>query len=102
MKGVMAQVLSKDTLLNPAKILDTVDAFSPFLTVDEGMNPTYLVKLGTSMPNIRPSDITFFTSPTLGTGMEGKQSVVHPDWEGLATIAEQFRADTLDKYSAAK
>lgn len=102
MKGVMAQVLSKDTLLNPAKILDTVDAFSPFLTVDEGMNPTYLVKLGTSMPNIRPSDITFFTSPTLGTGMEGKQSVVHPDWEGLATIAEHFRADTLDKYSAAK
>ena len=100
MKAVIAKVLSKDTLTNPAKVLDTVDALSPFLTVDEGLNPTYLVKLGSSMPNIRPEDITFFTSPTNGTGMVGKQSVVHPDWEELGTIAQHFRDGTLSSYSA--
>lgn len=98
MKAVIAEVLSKETLTTPAKVLGTVDAISPFLTVDESLNPTYLVRLGSSMPNIRPSDITFFTALTNGTGMEGKQSVVYPDWEELGKIATLFRTDSVAEY----
>lgn len=102
LKAVISSFLSKDTLLNPAKLAGAVDAVAPYLTVDEGLTPTYLASLGASMPQIRAEDITFFTSPTLGTGMVGEASVVHPDWDQLAVIAEHFRNDTLSEYAANK
>lgn len=98
LKAVISNLLSKDTLLNPVKLTDSVEAIAPYLTVDEGLTTTYLLALGASMPGIRAEDITFFTSPTLGTGMVGKASVVHPDWDELAVIAEHFRNDTLSDY----
>lgn len=97
-KGVLSTFLSKDTLLNPLKISAAVDSFAPYLTVDEGMSASFLVKLGSSMSDVRPGDIEFFTSPTLGTGREGKQSVVVPDWDELAVIAQHFRDDSLGEY----
>lgn len=102
LKGVLSTFLSKDTLLNPLKINAAVESFAPYLTVDEGLSASYLIKLGTSMPGIRSDDISFFTSPTLGTGREGKQSVVVPDWDELAVIAQHFRESSLDEYLANK
>ena len=99
LKAVMSAVLSKDTLLNPAKLTSSVEALAPYLTVDDGLSTTYLASLGATMPNIRAEDITFFTSPTLGTGMVGKASVVHPDWDELEVIAQHFRNDTLSEFS---
>jgi len=99
-KSVIKQVLSKDTLTSPGKIADAVDSFAPYLTIDKGLTATYLGKLGFSMRDIRPDDMTFFTSPTLGTGMEGKQSVVKPDWAGLDEVATAFQNDTLGEYVA--
>ncbi|WP_333811246.1 LCP family protein [Timonella senegalensis] len=97
-KSVIKQVLSKDTLTSPGKIADSVEAFAPYLTVDEGLTSTFLAKLGVSMKDVRSDDITFFTSPTLGTGTEGKASVVRPDWAGLEDIAEALRSDNLYEY----
>lgn len=97
-KSVIKQVLSKDTLTSPGKIADSVEAFAPYLTVDEGLTSTFLAKLGVSMKAVRSDDITFFTSPTLGTGIEGKASVVRPDWTGLDSIAAALREDKLADY----
>lgn len=102
LKAVLGSILSKDTLLNPAKLTSSVEALAPYLTVDAGLSTTYLAKLGSSMPNIRADDITFFTSPTLGTGMVGKASVVHPDWDELDVIAQHFRDGTLSEYTPPK
>lgn len=43
-------------------------------------------------------DVTFFTMPTVGTGMQGTQSVVNVDWDQVAVIQQHFRDDTLSQY----
>jgi LCP family protein required for cell wall assembly len=97
-KAMVKEVLSRDTLTSPAKILDSVDAFAPYMKVDEGLSATALSSLGYSMRNLRADDMSFFTSPNLGTGREGSASVVKPDWDELAKVAEAFKSDTLGEY----
>ncbi len=43
-------------------------------------------------------NLRFFTAPTLGTGMEGSQSVVYPDWASLEQLALHLQNDTVDQY----
>lgn len=99
MKGLLNEVLSRETLTSPTKILDSVDAISPFLTVDSGLTGTALVPLGLSLSDLRSGDVTMFTSPTLGTGMVGAASVVHPDWDGLAELSTLFREDRVSEWT---
>jgi hypothetical protein len=68
------------------------------MKVDEGLSATALSSLGYSMRNLRADDMSFFTSPNLGTGREGSASVVKPDWDELAKVAEAFKSDTLGEY----
>lgn len=100
-KGVITKMLSKDTLTNPGRIANVVASISPYVTVDSGMDVGYLANLGFRLRGLRSEDITFFTSPTLGTGTsEDGQSIVLPDWDGLAQVAEAFRTDTVAQYAA--
>lgn len=102
LKGVMNQLMSKDTLLNPGKISDSVSAIAKYMKVDPDLDVNYILGLGISMKDLRPSDVTFFTSPTLGTGTAGGQSIVRPDWDELKIVAEHFKNDTLDSYTPKK
>lgn len=97
-KGVINTMLSRDTLTSPGKITESVKAISPFLIVDEGLDSSYLASLGFEIRDVRSGDIRFFTSPTLGTGMEGSQSIVRPDWDEIEVLREHFRTDTLEDY----
>lgn len=98
MKGLISTLLSRDTLTSPTKISESVKRISPFVTVDAGVKSSYLASLGFGMRDVRSSDVRFFTSPTLGTGMEGTQSVVKPDWDGIEELRGHFRQDTVDEY----
>lgn len=98
MKGVVDRVLSRDTLTNPKKISDVVGSISPFMTVNEELDSSFLAGLGVQMRNVRGKDVRFFTSPTLGTGWEGNQSVVRPDWQRIEELREHFKNDTLEEY----
>ncbi|SNU02009.1 transcriptional attenuator, LytR family [Ruaniaceae bacterium KH17] len=95
LKSLVRELLSRETLTSPNRIVEAVDAFSPFLTVDSGLTVANLVPLGISMQSVRANDMTMFTSPTLGTGMVGSASVVHPDWDRLAELAILFREDRV-------
>lgn len=100
-KGLVSTILSRDTLTDPAKISNVVGAVSPYLTVDSGFNSGYLIEQGMRMTSLRSEDVTFFTSPTLGTGTSADgQSIVLPDWDGLQELSEAFRTDSLDEYVA--
>ena len=98
-KAVMAKVLSKETLTNPAKISNLVGAVAPYMAVDEGLNSAYAVALGLEMRDIRVSNVKFFTMPSLGTGTEGNQSVVKVNWDEVPKIQKAFKDDTLDSYT---
>lgn len=102
LKGLLSQILSKDTLTSPGKITGTFNALKPYLIVDQNLTLNAAVGLGVDLRDIRNDDITFFTSPTLGTGTSGDgQSIVLPDWESLKGLREAVRAGTLHQYAAA-
>ena len=99
-KGLLTKLLSSETLSDPGKITSTFDAVKPYLIVDQELNLNRAIGLGLELKDIRSDDITFFTSPTLGTGTSGDgQSIVLPDWEELRLLREAVRAGTLDHYA---
>lgn len=101
-KGLLREVLSAETLTNPVKVNDLVASVAPYLTVDSGFTSAYAAGLGLELRSIRMSDLTFFTAPTLGTGMEGTQSVVNLNWDEMAVVKEHFRNDSLAEYQVRK
>lgn len=96
MQGMADKVLSRDTLTNPGRLNSLVDATTPYDALDVDFGATTIVSLGTSMSNVRSSDITSCTLPTAGLGIEGGgQSVVYIDWDELENVQERFKDDDL-------
>lgn len=99
--GVLDKVLSRETLTDPGRIAASVDAISPFLTVDAGLDVSTIGSIAFSLREVRGDDVMFLTAPTTGTGMIGDQSVVFPDWEKLGSLSEALKNDTVPEFAAA-
>lgn len=100
LKGLIRGVLHADTLTNPRKLASTFDALKPYLILDEDFDTASLVRLAWQVRDVRSEDITFFTSPTLGTGTSPDgQSIVLPNWEELALVQNAFATGTLNAYA---
>jgi LCP family protein required for cell wall assembly len=99
-KGMLGSLMSMETLGNPFRIKDVVDSVSPYLQVDADFNLVYIAKMAFELRELRASDVTFFTSPTLGTGWAGNQSVVLVDWDGIAQLRTALREGTLVEFAA--
>ena len=98
-KAVMNDLLSKDTLTNPATIFEVVDKVSPFLSLDNGFDAATAAGLGLQLKNLRGSDIKMFTLPTAGSGTSPDgQSIELPDEQALIDIGEALRTDTFKQY----
>lgn len=99
MKALLSTLVSRGTLTSPTKIQGAVEEISPYLTVDEGLTSSYMIKLLPSLRDLRPSNITFFTAPTAGVGTSSDgQSIIYLDWPRMETLAEAFQTDTLAEY----
>lgn len=98
LKGLLGEVLSAETLLNPVRVSTLVSETSPFLSVDAGVDPWYLLSTVWQARDIRSDDVHFFTSPTLGTGWRGGQSVVIPDGDEIDVVRQAFQDGTLSQY----
>ncbi|MFC5336890.1 LCP family protein [Leucobacter denitrificans] len=100
LKGLLSKMLSKDTLTSPAKITASFNAIKPYVIVDQNLDLNTAIGLGLELRDFDKSNISFFTSPTLGTGTSGDgQSIVLPDWEEINVLREAMRAGTLDHYA---
>lgn len=99
LKSVLAKTLRAETLTNPVTVNKLVASITPFLTVDSGFTSAYAAGLAFELREIRMENVTFFTMPTLGTGTEGKESVVHLDWDEISVLQEHFREDTLRDFT---
>lgn len=99
-KGMLDKLVSRETLTDPGRISASVAALAPFLAVDEGLDAGTVASLGLSLREVDKSEIVFLTSPTLGTGMVGDQSIVQPDWDGLAALSEALKNDSVPQYLA--
>lgn len=98
LKGLLGDVLSTDTLLNPFRVSELVSTVSPHLTVDEQFDAWAVLSLAWNARDIRSGDVHFFTSPTLGTGWRDGQSVVLPDWDEIEVVRQAIKDGTLADY----
>ena len=85
--------------VDPARLLRAADAVAPYVSVDDGFSVTELIDLGVRLQR-SGADLSFFTSPTLGTGWAGDQSIVVVDWEGVEGVRQAFANGTLPDYAA--
>jgi LCP family protein required for cell wall assembly len=92
LKALLDKAASAGTLSNPAKFKDFVTAAAAALTVDKDFS---LVDLGWQFRNLRSSDLTFLTSPNLGSGMEGNESVVLSDKQKALGLYDAVAQDKL-------
>lgn len=100
LKGLIGGLLDSDTLLNPARLSESVSAITPYLTVDAGVDSAYLAGLALQLPSLRSGDLRFFSVPTSGTGTSADgQSIVLVDWAKLETLRGAFAADNLGTYA---
>lgn len=98
LRAIATQAISSNTLSNPERIFSFTTAVTKHLAVDESFTTQAIFELGVSLRTVRPADIHFFTLPTVGTGMEGDQSVVYLDEGALPAIRDALRSDTLYEY----
>jgi len=98
-KAVMDELLSKDTLTNPATIFEVIDKVSPYLALDDGFDAATAAGIGLQLKDLRSSGIKMFTLPTagIGTSPDG-QSIVERDEQALVDIGEALRTDTFKTY----
>lgn len=98
-KALLGQIMSKDTLTNPAKVSDAVGQIAPYIAVDDSLDSTQVASYASSMLNVRQSDMEFFTLPNSGTGTSADgQSIVVPDMAAIDKFGQALQDDTVSEF----
>jgi LCP family protein required for cell wall assembly len=100
LKAIMLKALSRDTLTNPARLSELVDAATKYLTVDKSLNVAKMRSLAFSMRGVRGNDINFETAPWTGIGSDPVAgSIVIPAEGQLVELTEHLQTDTMEDYT---
>ncbi|MGO1321222.1 MAG: LCP family protein, partial [Galactobacter sp.] len=96
-KAIMAKTASPSTVANPVKTGNVVDAFSPYIGVDEDFSGFEVLKLGWGLRG-GGSSVKMFTLPNLGTGWARGQSIVKPDMDAISDFSAALKSDDMDAF----
>jgi LCP family protein required for cell wall assembly len=100
-KGVMSEVMNAAILTNPGRIGGLVSAIAPYLVVDSGFDAAYVGQLALELRDVTPTDVSFFTAPTSGTGTSSDgQSIVNVDWDAFVAVQSAFQTDSAEGFAA--
>ncbi|AXH96175.1 LCP family protein [Ornithinimicrobium avium] len=98
-KAVLGKALSRDTLTNPVRLANLVDAATTNLTVDDSLKVSDMRNLAISMRDVRGGDIHFWQGPWCGIDMHPVAgSIVLMADSQMARLSEHLRNDTMDTY----
>ncbi|HET7399829.1 MAG TPA: LCP family protein [Intrasporangium sp.] len=98
-KALMLKSLSKDTLTDPIRLKDFIDAATGNLTVDQDLDVGTIRSEAVAMRNLRGSDITFVTAPFTGFGTSPDgQSIDVVDDAKMTALGEALRTDSMASY----
>ncbi|WP_374215930.1 LCP family protein [Frankia sp. AiPs1] len=86
---VFQRIASTDTLLNPAKLINVVDAATSAITLDDGTSLADLRLLAVRMQSIGSGGVAFATVPA-AAGQRAGQSVLVPDPDQLGAFLKSF------------
>ncbi|WP_084265885.1 LCP family protein [Actinomadura macra] len=98
LSALAKQAADGGTLTNPLKLDRFLSAFTKSISVDESVSGGKLRSLALSLRHLRPSDVTFMTTPFRGTGTRGKQSVVLLDPAKSKALFEAVKSAGMPEY----
>lgn len=101
LSGLMDRLLSREVLTNPLTVNELASTMAPHMATTDTLGPRVILNLGPSLAGLGSSDVNTFTIPTLGTGMEGSQSVVYPNWDGIDEVREALASGSMTGFEPA-
>jgi LCP family protein required for cell wall assembly len=89
-KAVLDKAASGDLLVNPARLNSFLNATAKAVSVDSTLD---IIGTANDLRHLRSGNLSFYTSPSKGTGTEGGQSVVYPDLTADKAVYDAIRQD---------
>lgn len=101
LRGLMEQLMTRENLTNPDRMADILAQVSPYMATSDTFSLPTVIELGPQLASLDSSDVRTFTMPTLGVGMEGSQSVVYVNWDGVEEIRAAFDEESMTTFEPA-
>jgi len=93
-KAILSKASSGGVLTNPGRLNSFLRATADAVSVDKTLN---IFGMAGDLRHLRGENLTFYTSPTTGTGTRGNQSVVLPDRATAKVFFDAVRRDDVEK-----
>ena len=100
LKAVLSKLISSDTFGDLRTLDASLRAVTKSVAVDEGLGDASMLRLAYSLRGLDESAVRYFTAPVLGTGMEGRASVVYLDDGRAEAMWGYLRTDSLGENAA--
>ena len=97
LKAILSKASSGGILTNPGRLNSFLSATADSIAVDDTLK---LFSMASELRHLRGENLTFYTSPTSGTGMKGNQSVVLPDRAKAKVFFNAIRRDDTKAIAA--
>jgi LCP family protein required for cell wall assembly len=97
-KAVLSKAASGGILTNPGRLNSFLRATADAVAVDETLN---IFGMAAELRDLRGENLSFYTSPSAGTGTRGDQSVVLADRAKAKLLFDAIRRDDPAKIAAA-
>jgi len=99
LKAILARLTAGGALNDVTAVRSLVDFASCCLTVDRGFDPVQAAILAYSLRNLDPNAIGTMTLPTAGAGFVAGQSVLFPDYGGVAAVGAALREGRIGEFA---
>ncbi len=99
LQACLDKALHGGALNNPADIVNVFQAVIGSVSVDEGVNAGYILKLAQSYSGLSAKDVRFMTLPVKGQFSRGPHTFWNVDETELANVQLALAMDRLDEYT---
>jgi LCP family protein required for cell wall assembly len=100
LRAMFGKLFSANTFKDPGRLDKALLAVTRSVAVDDSLSNPALLSLAYSMRDVTPQNVSYFTAPVLGTGMEGPASVVYLDSVTGDRMWADLRSDSLSQNAA--
>ena len=99
LRAILARLTGGGALNDVTAVRSLVDFASCCLTVDRAFDPVQAAILAYSLRNLDVNAIGTMTLPTLGSGFVAGQSVLFPDYAGIAAVGAALREGRIGDFA---
>jgi len=99
LRAILARLTAGGALNDVNAVRSLVDFASCCLTVDRGFDPVQAAMLAYSLRNLDVNAVGTMTLPTAGSGFVAGQSVLFPDYGGIAAVGAALREGRIADFA---